>query len=995
MPVGGMLLQNELIDFCRQEAHTKFEALLKNGKAMEKILSSFQANIEAIQSAVDARNIDESALVVLRSILQDYTSLVERTRQRAIVESLQLTTMSERYHVVADAEGDTFSWIFDAKEEADGDSDGHESSKSGGASDSASEGASDKIPNHLPPPPDPDKALQSFARDTFIDWLEHGNGIFYISGKPGAGKSTFMKYICSNEDRLFEHLSSWAGTSKVIQARFFFWKPAKLQSTWMSFLREVLYQILSKAGDLVPDAFPRRWSALQDSPAASMTLEDREIRDAFDTVLRLAPQRGKKLIIFIDGLDEADGSHLDITRTLRRWSTEIPEGLKICVSSREWNVFIDAFQGFPNIKLHTVTRGDIIKLASTRLGSNPFWQDLIPAFEKSHYHTSPDCWYCTVDKYIPLDHRKRFIEYVASKAEGVFLWLSLILETVEEGLQNGDGLQDLMHKISESPTELEELFGHHLKSISKGDRQWAIKALMIARVQQVLSGPVLSLFQMSYLDDYCRNQHFAKELIAHPRQDIDIAKRIDLARRRVYGRCRGLLEVRSNPWTRRKDHKVFPDKVLVTHRAIHEFLELPETVSYFEANIGGRFDPFDAICQTFVAQAATNKLQDYILNNEWGNEPMWVTHAVLFDSSDDFLGTPNKLRELITNDELDDDPLWITQAIRFDFRDDLQAICVLAQRLDQMKSSRWFEFLETLNQIVCVKFNELRKPLRATSHPTRIIRFLSIRGTAHEYLKSLPKGAQKQLFNTREDIEEIVGQFLGPMNYEHRWPYESHVPRVMDTLDYCLSQGLDPDFRYSFFMGCTFFPGTFFHDCIQSYLQQYERRNPAPLLEVFLRHGASSDLKFKLIPPPKEGGDHNWYVTMLSKGKQMGVSLSVGHESPIARLARESNNLTITLPELLDIWVPKHASRFRRMIKQRTAILERDGGETPFDREINSDEEEPLYQPVSNHFLCVSCHRGGECIEDRPITHLLPIPDENTQRGMIAGVGEYMAFARC
>jgi Cdc6-like AAA superfamily ATPase len=31
--------------------------------------------------------------------------------------------------------------------------------------------------------------------DHFVDWLRCGNGIFHITGKPGSGKSTLMKFL--------------------------------------------------------------------------------------------------------------------------------------------------------------------------------------------------------------------------------------------------------------------------------------------------------------------------------------------------------------------------------------------------------------------------------------------------------------------------------------------------------------------------------------------------------------------------------------------------------------------------------------------------------------------------------------------------------------------------------------------------------------------------------------------------------------------------------
>lgn len=49
------------------------------------------------------------------------------------------------------------------------------------------------------------------TRELFAAWLRDGDGIFYISGKLGSGKSTLMKYL-SDHTRTKEHLREWAGT---------------------------------------------------------------------------------------------------------------------------------------------------------------------------------------------------------------------------------------------------------------------------------------------------------------------------------------------------------------------------------------------------------------------------------------------------------------------------------------------------------------------------------------------------------------------------------------------------------------------------------------------------------------------------------------------------------------------------------------------------------------------------------------------------------------
>ncbi len=52
-------------------------------------------------------------------------------------------------------------------------------------------------------------------------WLRKGKGIYWISGKPGSGKSTLMKFIYGDR-RTSELLQDWKSSSRKISASFFF-----------------------------------------------------------------------------------------------------------------------------------------------------------------------------------------------------------------------------------------------------------------------------------------------------------------------------------------------------------------------------------------------------------------------------------------------------------------------------------------------------------------------------------------------------------------------------------------------------------------------------------------------------------------------------------------------------------------------------------------------------------------------------------------------------
>lgn len=80
----------------------------------------------------------------------------------------------------------------------------------------------------------------------FCKWLETENGVYWITGKPGSGKSTLMKYIVTN-DRTPQLLANWEKGTDLIVISFFFWNAGMaLQKSCIGLLRSLLYQIATQ-----------------------------------------------------------------------------------------------------------------------------------------------------------------------------------------------------------------------------------------------------------------------------------------------------------------------------------------------------------------------------------------------------------------------------------------------------------------------------------------------------------------------------------------------------------------------------------------------------------------------------------------------------------------------------------------------------------------------------------------------------------------------------
>ncbi|KAK3674637.1 hypothetical protein LTR78_005359 [Recurvomyces mirabilis] len=82
-------------------------------------------------------------------------------------------------------------------------------------------------------------------------WLETGNGIYWITGKPGSGKSTFMKFLAEDE-KTEALLECWSKDHPCTIISHYLWVAGtKLQHSYEGMWRNLLHQLLSLRPDLV------------------------------------------------------------------------------------------------------------------------------------------------------------------------------------------------------------------------------------------------------------------------------------------------------------------------------------------------------------------------------------------------------------------------------------------------------------------------------------------------------------------------------------------------------------------------------------------------------------------------------------------------------------------------------------------------------------------------------------------------------------------------
>ena len=84
----------------------------------------------------------------------------------------------------------------------------------------------------------------------FLGWLHSNNSLFWITGKPGSGKSTLMKYLLK-DSRTREALSKQGRPILSTPAFFFHARGVETEKSFDGLLRSIIFQLLSDIPRLV------------------------------------------------------------------------------------------------------------------------------------------------------------------------------------------------------------------------------------------------------------------------------------------------------------------------------------------------------------------------------------------------------------------------------------------------------------------------------------------------------------------------------------------------------------------------------------------------------------------------------------------------------------------------------------------------------------------------------------------------------------------------
>lgn len=403
----------------------------------------------------------------------------------------------------------------------------------------------------------------------FIEWLRGGNGAYWVSGKAGAGKSTLMKYL-TEHSHTREMLVEWA-EGKLIIAKHFFWRPGTpLQKSQDGLFRSLLLQILMKRPNLIPLVCAERWT----SPYLDSALpwSHSELVKAMEVLKSGMADATKsadfdfKLCLFIDGLDEFDGDHFELVKVLSELTR--PTRAKMCVSSRPWLEFLDAFGKTRwMIQVEDLTRQDMLLYVSDHLEADMKFAKLRARDAES---------------------AADLVSNVVARAEGVFLWVYLVVRSLLRGLRNEDDLSDLGRRMKALPPDLGDYFRRMLDEIEPVYRHRTARLFLTLSVART-SLPVLTFFFLDFDDVAVRDRsNTVKSLGNWPQVDERYLEALETKKRQLIAQCKDIIHITPGKVSA---PVLFGETVGFLHRTVYDFINTEDTYRHLEKLAGSSFFP--------------------------------------------------------------------------------------------------------------------------------------------------------------------------------------------------------------------------------------------------------------------------------------------------------------------------------------------------------------------------------------------------------------------
>ncbi|PON28044.1 hypothetical protein TGAM01_v203181 [Trichoderma gamsii] len=495
---------------------------------------SSEKELKSIQKDRESRIKDVLTMSVMQGPFDAILDDIERRgiqKRETILQTLNFDQLHERELAVGEAHEGTATWIFDESKPTN-----------------------------------------------FVKWLQKSNGMYWITGKAGSGKSTLMKFLTDHPQTL-QYLTEWAKDNDLIVAKHYFWNPGTtMQKSQEGLFRALLHQILGQRPELIPIVCADRWNAPYYERSFPWTIK--QLAEAFQRLGGLDNVRWR-ICLFIDGLDEYDGEPTDVIDIIHKIGES--DKIKICISSRPWIEFSDAFGGNqPKLELQNFTRDDIQRFIRGKLQNH--------------------------DRFNKLRQRDRaaadgLVLSITEKADGVFLWVFLVVRSLLRGLRNEDDILDLERRLGQLPDDLYKFFDNMLSIIEDVYRE-RVSRLFLTMTSAKVALPIITFYFLNFGDAPLSREPlpFLREW---PIVDNAEEKVLEVKKRQLIAQCKDLIHTVSDV----EGEVLFAEKVEFIHNMVLNFLHLPDINERLSSIAGRSFHPVKVLFKANIVRDDTAEIE--------------------------------------------------------------------------------------------------------------------------------------------------------------------------------------------------------------------------------------------------------------------------------------------------------------------------------------------------------------------------------------------------